>query len=157
MANKKTAKKKDLTNLIVEVQITATSNRESEDFKAEVPTKTAYLKADEAQSAKMVEFGMTQYTSEEDNTPFFILKCARNIAVYLNGKDEEPVIRSGEIYLEDNRRNPNFKTPDDKTVKINIIKGENKGNVFCRLQAILVDDYSDIEIVVPENPFLDTK
>jgi len=47
----------------------------------------------------------------------------------------------------------NFKTKDDSTISINIVKGENMGNVFYRLQAILVENASIIEPIEPENPF----
>ena len=48
---------------------------------------------------------------------------------------------------------PNFSTPENKLMKFNIIEGENMGNKFYRLQAILVDDDSDIEYIQMENPF----
>ena len=38
---------------------------------------------------------------------------------------------------------------------LNIIKGNHKNNDFFRLQAIRIEDETDIEEIKPENPFGD--
>ena len=47
----------------------------------------------------------------------------------------------------------NFKTVDGIPVGLNIIKGENKGNEFYRIQALLLNKMEDLEEVKPTNPF----
>ena len=139
-----------MENLVINGQITATSKKNDGKFKQEVATKTAYLKVDETSRKALIEFGLTEYGSDDK---FFIIKFPKNVMVYQNGfgvnrPDLSQVILNGE---ETN----NFKTPDNKLLKLNIIKGDNLGNVFHRLQAIRIDTPDDIEEILPENPFGD--
>lgn len=139
-----------MENIIVNGQITATSKKNDGKFKQEVATKTAYLKVDEASRQALIEFGLTEYGKEDK---FFIVKFPQNVMIYQNGfgakrPDLSQVIVNGE---ETN----NFKTPDNKLLKMSIIKGDNLGNEFFRLQAIRIDTPDDIEEILPENPFGD--
>ena len=54
-----------MENMIVKAQITATSKKQSGDFKQEIPTKTAYVKTDAENAEKLVDFGLTKYTSRD--------------------------------------------------------------------------------------------
>lgn len=138
-----------MENLIIYAEITATSKKQGEDFKQEVPTKTAYLKTDSRSAKSLEDFGLTQYTSK-DGDPFFAVKFVKNLVAYQGTEsDLKPMDFSESAGIETN----NFKTVDGVPVGLNIIKGENKGNVFYRIQALLVEDMKSLEEVKPTNPF----
>lgn len=137
-----------MENLLLKGQVTATSKKQNEKFKTDSPKKTAYLLLDDADVQKAVDFGMTKYTSKEDGKDFFIVKLPQNVSIYVKGaKGVEPEKIDGGIDT------PNFKTVDGKFLNLNIIKGQNLGNDFFRLQAIQITDSTDIQDVVAENPF----
>lgn len=143
-----------MENLVFEGQITATSKKQGEDFKQEIPTKTAYVVTDEETAKKLEAFGLQKYTSKEDNGSFFIMKFPFNLMVYLpNGFGEKRPDLS-QITFEGIETN-NFKTPDELPLKMNVIKGNHKNNDFFRLQAIRLENENDIEEIKPENPFGD--
>ena len=134
-----------MENLIIKGQITATSNKVNEDYKTDNPTKTAYVTVTDDNIRKaMVNFGLTEYTSKQDDTNFFIIKLPQQLTLV---KGNHMRKMSGDV------ESPNIKTKDDEEFKMNIIKGRNKGNDFFRLQAIEVNDYSDVEQILMENPF----
>ena len=143
-----------MENLVVLGQITATSKKDDGQFKQEIATKTAYVRTDEENAKKLEDFGLTKYTSRENNEDYFIIKFPQNVMIYLpNGlgvkrPDLSQVTHEG---IETN----NFKTPDDKLLPLNIIKGNYKNNDFFRIQAIRLDNEDQIEEVKPENPFGD--
>ena len=142
-----------MENIIVKGQITATSKKQSGYFRQEVPTKTAYVSTDETNSKLLEDFGLQKYTSK-DNENYFIIKFPANVMVFKpNGFGEKrPDLSRNEIEgIETN----NFKTPDDKLLPLNIIKGNHKNNDFFRLQAIRIESDDDIEEIKPENPFGD--
>lgn len=134
------------------IEISTTSNKVDGQFKQEVNTKTAYLTTDEKTAKELEEFGLQKYTSEKDKEDFFILKLANKLRLYYPDGHNE--LRQDLSNVEiDGTETLNFKTKDDSTISINIVKGENMGNVFYRLQAILVENASIIEPIEPENPF----
>lgn len=137
-------KNTNLENMVIEGEITATSNKINEKFRSEVNSKTAYIKVDKANSKLLKDFGLTEYTSKEDNTNFFIIKLTKDVRVY--AKDGSMEIFSGEAH----ETNPNFKT---NVIKMNIIKGNNLNQDFYRVQALLINDRADIQQLAPENPF----
>lgn len=147
-----------MKNIIVKGQITATSKKNDGKFKQEIPTKTAYIKTDETNAKLLEDFGLTKYTSRDTKEDYFVIKFPANLMVYLpNGYGEKrpdlsqvEVIQNG-VPIETN----NFKTTDDKILPLNIIQGHHNGNDFFRLQAIRIEDESDIEEIKPENPFGD--
>lgn len=142
-----------MENIIIEGQITATSKKQNGDFKQEVPTKTAYLKTDEENAKKLVDFGLQEYTSQ-NGEDYFIIKFPANVMVYKPNGFGEKRPELSQIIFEGIETN-NFKTPDSKMVSLNIIKGNYKNNDFFRLQAIRVENKEDIEEIKPENPFGD--
>ena len=144
--------KSELTNLTFKGQITATSKKQDGDYKQEIPTKTAYVTTDEETAKKLVEFGLQEYTSKADQTSFFILKFPASLMVYYKSGAKEKRPDLSQITLEGLETN-NFKTPDEKLIGMNIIKGNHKNNDFFRLQAIQVEQMEDIEEIIPENPF----
>ena len=67
--------------------ITATSNKVSDEFKQETPTKTIYFHVEDPKKAKQLEkFGMTQYTpdteTDPDAKPYFIAKATKIVKLY---------------------------------------------------------------------------
>ena len=141
-----------MQNLVIEAIITATSKKQDGEFQQQVPTKTAYLKADEENSKLLEDFGLTRYTSKEDKEDYFIVKFPQNVVLYFpNGLGERRPDLS--LVTHNDVETNNFRTPEDKPLALNILKGENKGNIFYRLQAIRVDSVDDIEEIKPENPF----
>lgn len=148
-----------MENIIIEGIITATSKKNNNDsFKQEVPTKTAYLETDEENSKKLEDFGLTKYTSQDGND-YFIIKFPANVMVYTpNGFGKKRPDLS-QIYLKNDlgeyEETNNFRTPENKKLKFNIIKGNHMNNDFFRLQAIRVETEEDIEQILPENPFGD--
>lgn len=137
-----------MENIVIKGKVTATSNKVDGKFKQEEPTKTAYLTIAEEDKKKAVEFGLREYTSSEDGNIFFIVKLPKNVALYVEGvKSASPELMSGSVATN------NFKTTDEYDLSLNIIKGENLGNVFYRLQAIQITKASDITEIKPENPF----
>ena len=145
-----------MENIIIKGQITATSKKQSGDFKQEIPTKTAYVSVDPENAKKLEDFGLTKYTSKEDQEDYFIIKFPANVMVYQpNGFGEKRPDLS-QITFEGIETN-NFKTPDNKQVQMSILKGNHKNNDFFRLQAIRVETSSDIEEIKPENPFGDSE
>lgn len=149
-----------MENLVIKGIITATSKKNNDEtFKQEVPTKTAFVSTDEENAKKLEEFGLTKYTTKEGND-YFIIKFPANLMIYLpNGFGKKRPDLS-QVYIKDfetseYQETNNFKTPDDKVLLFNIIKGRHKNNDFFRLQAIKVDTEEDIQEILPENPFGD--
>ena len=142
-----------MENIIVKGQITATSKKQSGVFTQEIPTKTAYVSTDEPYAKLLEDSGLTKYTSKE-NENYFIIKFPADLMVFKpNGYGEKRPDLS-RIEIEGIETN-NFKTPDDKLLPFNIVKGNHKNNDFFRLQAIRIETDEDIEEIKPENPFGD--
>lgn len=142
-----------MENLVIRGQITATSKKQDGDFKQQTPTKTAYVAVNETDSQKLIEFGLTQYTSKQGEH-YFILKFPAEVMVYLpNGMGTKRPDLS-QITVDGVETN-NFKTVYGKELQFNILKGEHMNNEFYRLQAIRLEDETDIEEMAPENPFGD--
>lgn len=136
-----------MENLVIKGRVTATSNKVDTKFKQENPTKTAYVTvSDEAEKQKLLDFGLTEYTSKQDGLSFFIIKLPQNVAIYVDGVSE-PEPMSGGVDT------PNFSTIENKELPLNIIKGEHMNNDFFRLQAIKIEQSTDIVPVEQTNPF----
>src|SRR5699024_8817571 len=143
-----------MENLVVLGQITATSKKNDGEFTQEIPTKTAYVRTDEENAKKLEDFGLTKYTSRENKEDYFIIKLPQNVMIFLpNGFVAKRHYLSQVTHkgIETNI----FKTPHNKLLQLNIIKGNYKNNDFFRLQAIRLDNEDQIEEVKPENPFGD--
>lgn len=142
-----------MENLVVEGQITATSKKNEGGFKQEVPTKTAYLTVTEEDTKRLEEFGLTKYTPQNGES-YFVIKFPAVVMVYLPNGFGEKRPKLSQVTFEGIETN-NFKTPDHKKLHFNIIKSNHKNNDFYRLQAIRIEEDSDIEEMKPENPFGD--
>src|SRR5699024_9361866 len=94
-----------MENLIIKGQITATSNKVNEDYKTDNPTKTAYVTVTDDNIRKaMVNFGLTEYTSKQDESSFFIIKLPQQLTLV---KGNHMRKMSGDV------ESPNIKTKDD--------------------------------------------
>lgn len=133
-----------MENILIEGIITTTSNKQSEKFEVKKPKKSVYITADKENSKKLKDFGLTEYTTKDNNEAFFIVKCVDELKLYFD--TENPAIPMNTTIQDDN-----FKT--EKPIFMNIVKGENIGNVFYRLSAVLINEASDIIPIQPENPF----
>ena len=134
-----------MENITAIVKINTTSNKVSDKFKQETPTKTVYITADKDNTKVLQDFGLHLYTSK-DSGDFFILKFATKTLLYIPGEDD-PVSFTEEV----STTTPNFNS-GDKTVGVNIVKGVNMGNEFYRLQALQATP-DTFEFIKPENPF----
>ena len=136
-----------MENLVIKGRITATSNKVDTKFKQENPTKTAYVTvSDETEKKKLIDFGLTEYTSKQDGLSFFIIKLPQNVAIFVEGV-------KGSEQLSGSVETPNFFTVEGKELLLNIIKGENMNNDFFRLQAIRIEQSTDVVILEQVNPF----
>ena len=142
-----------MENTIIKGVITATSKKNDGEFSQQTPTKTAYVSTDQENAQKLQDFGATKYTSKEGDD-YFIIKFPANVMVYKPNGFGEKRPELSQVTHEGVETN-NFKTPDDKMLGLNIIKGNHKNNDFFRVQAIRIEDESDIEEIKPENPFGD--
>ena len=137
-------------NILVKAFIQATSNKIGEDNKQETPTKALYISVPNKNDIKrLTDFGLTLYSSKEDNNEFFIIKGAEKVKVY----DNEGNIVERKLTTD----LPNFHS-NDELVGLNIthIKPDNKKhNSFFRITAIKVSDYDDLVEIEPKNPFED--
>ena len=131
-----------MQNLIITGKINTTSNRQDDRFKQDNPTKTAYITVIESDVQKLKDFGLTEYTTRDGKENFFIIKLPQDLSVVKGNKM---------FKISGSTDTPNIKTSKD--LKMNIIQGENKGNKFYRLQAIQVENYTDVEFIRQENPF----
>lgn len=141
-----------MENILIQGQITATSKKQSGDFRQEIPTKTAYVSVDETNAQKLEDFGLTKYTPKDGGEPYFIMKFPANLMVYTPDGQGTKRPDLSQITVEGEETN-NFKTPDDKKFWMSVFKGNHKNNDFYRLQAIRIESPEDIEEIKPENPF----
>lgn len=138
-----------MENMVITAHITATSDKKNPDKRKrqQVPTKTAYISTDETNARKLEDFGLTRYTSKDGNE-FFAIKFVAEPKFYeSNEPDETPRDWSAVVQTDLGHNNFEF-----SNVQLNILKAENAGNEFFRIQAIKGDE-ADYREVKPENPF----
>ena len=143
--------------------ITATSNKVSDEFKQETPTKTIYFHVEDPKKAKQLEkFGMTQYTpdTETDNEakPYFIAKATKTVKLYTYENRSNFVEKpfSVELFDEDTGlpiSNPNVCTDEIVHLAIIKVKGGKGKNDFYRVNAILLPEFDTLKEVEAVNPF----
>lgn len=125
-------------------KILATTNKS--DFERD--GKTAYIVLEnEEEFKKANDFGLTIYTSKEDNQNFIIVPTPQKITVFNN--DVRYNLKSN---ADSNTKN--YVTNDN--VDICISKGVSKehGNQrFFRLLSIGINDMKQLEFIAPFNPF----
>lgn len=147
-----------MENIVVYGVLTNTSNKVSEEYKSEVPTKCAYLYAASKEDAdKMVSFGLTEYTPKDGGSGFFAVRMSKTVSIYHSDNEDGIPDEKIDCRVTDNNGNktPNFKCRDGVTVAMNLVKGEKMKNSFIRLQAFLCDDFDSVfEEIKPLNPFI---
>ena len=134
-----------MKNLILRGRISATSADEGSIYKNK--TKTAYINLkDEEEYKKAEDFGLTVYTSE-DNNKFIIVKLVQKFKGYLDG---QALDLSSLAKLD----TPNFMT---NWVDLNLIKAKHSEtkNKFYRLQSLNLASNQDIRKVLGTNPFIE--
>ena len=157
----KTQKQQENTfvTIIAKAIITATSNKVSEDFKQDIPTKTIYFTVqDEKKIKQLQELGMIMYTPEEEEAPnYFICKATKFVKIFTNRDNYFEKDFGVTTIKEDGSefKNPNLKTDESIYLSIVKVKAPKGKNDFFRVNAILTDDTSKLIEVTQENPFKD--
>ena len=138
-----------MKNIVITGKITATSKKLDNRYKQVNPTKTAYIEADEKNSKALEAFGLTKYTSVDDGKDFFIAKLSANLVAYLDDTNESTSLADLASV-----QSPNFNTGESE-ILMNIIQGENMGNDFYRVQALLLPQgMGMIHTIEALNPFV---
>lgn len=147
---------KQFTSINLVGRISATSNKVSEDFKQELPTKTIYIvPKDKKEIEKLEKFGLTLYTpTEKGSESYTIVKSAKTVKHYKNVKDEAPKKIVMTVEDKDGHTNPNFYTEENIILNITKVKAQKGKNDFYRLTAILAPVGAILE-VKDTNPFED--
>ena len=157
--NKQTAN--NFHTVTVPAIITATSNKVSDEFKQETPTKTIYFYVADPKKAEQLEkFGMTQYTPDTETDPeakpYFIAKATKKVKLYTDRTTfvEKPF--SIDLFDEDTGlpiANPNVYTDEIVHVAVIKVKGAKGKNDFYRVNAILLPTLDSLKEVEAVNPF----
>ena len=157
--NKQTAN--NFQSVVVPAIITATSNKVSDEFKQETPTKTIYFHVEDPKKAEQLEkFGMTQYTPDTETDPeakpYFIAKATKTVRLFTDRTTHVEKLFSVDIFDEYTGLpipNPNVYT--DEIVHLAIIKvtGGKGKNDFYRVNAILLPTLDTLKEVEAVNPF----
>ena len=159
MAKTQKQKENTFTTIITKAIITATSNKVSDDFKQNIPTKTIYFTVpDEKKIKQLQELGMTMYTPEEEGVPnYFICKATKFVTIYTNRDDYFEKDFGVTTIKEDGVeiKNPNLKTDEPIYLSIVKVKASKGKNDFFRVNAILTDDITKLIEVTQDNPFKD--
>lgn len=143
----KTQNNDKLNIVVVKGIITATSNKLKKGFEA-TERKSVYFTTDDESAKKLTDFGLTEYTSEQNGDKYFIIKASEELNVFVKGEEKPTKI--------DTSLNSNNFNTDDKEVMLAILKGKDEFNrEYKRLYALKVKSLSDLVEVVAENPFGD--
>ena len=159
--NKQTAKK--FQTVTVPAIITATSNKVSDEFKQETPTKTIYFHVEDPKKAEQLEkFGLTQYTPDTeidpDAKPYFIAKATKTVKLYTHENRSNFVEKPFSVDFFDEETglpisNPNVYTDEIVHLAIIKVKGEKGKNDFYRVNAILLPTLDTLKEVEAAFPF----
>jgi len=128
-----------MKTLIINGQISATSNKQGNFGGTE--RKSIYITANSNELKKAKDFGIRVYTSKEGEN-FIIVKSSQVIKLYQGSK-----VKDLQSSVSDN----NFTT--NTNVDIAIMEGEKNHNKFYRVYALNVDNFDDVELIKPVNPF----
>ena len=149
-----TKEQKQFTSINLIGKISATSNKVSEDFKQETPTKTIYIvPKDKKEIEKLEKFGLPLYTPKEKGSESYtIVKSAKTVKHYKSVKDEAPKKMIMSVVDENGQSIPNLYTEENIILNITKVKAQKGKNDFYRLTAILapVDTILEVEST---NPF----
>ena len=153
-----TKEQKQFTSINLVGKISATSNKVSEDFKQETPTKTVYIvPKDKKEIEKLEKFGLPLYTPKEKVAESYtIVKSAKTVKHYKSVKDEAPQKMIMTVEDENGQTIPNFYTEGNTILNITKVKAQKGKNDFYRLTAILAPVGTIIEVEAT-NPFSDAE
>lgn len=153
-----TKEQKQFTSINLVGKISATSNKVSEDFKQETPTKTVYIvPKDKKEIEKLKKFGLPLYTPKEKGVESYtIVKSAKTVKHYKSVKDEAPQKMIMTVEDENGQTIHNFYTEGNVILNITKVKAQKGKNDFYRLTAILAPVGTIIEVEAT-NPFSDTE
>lgn len=151
-----TKEQKQFTSINLVGRISATSNKVSEDFKQETPTKTVYIvPKDKKEIEKLEKFGLPLYTPKEKGSESYtIVKSAKSVKHYKSVKDEKPQKMIMTVKDEDGQTVPNLYTEENVIFNITKVKAQKGKNDFYRLTAILAPVGTILEVEAT-NPFSD--
>lgn len=151
-----TKEQKQFTSINLVGRISATSNKVSEDFKQETPTKTVYIvPKDKKEIEKLEKFGLPLYTPKEKGSESYtIVKSAKTVKHYKSVKDETPQKMIMTVEDEDGQTVPNLYTEENVILNITKVKAQKGKNDFYRLTAILAPVGTILEVEAT-NPFGD--
>ena len=157
--NKQTAN--NFQTVTVPAIITATSNKVSDEFKQETPTKTIYFYVEDPKKAEQLEkFGMTQYTPDTETDPeakpYFIAKATKTVRLFTDRTTHVEKPFSVDLFDEDTGLpipNPNVYTDEIVHLAIIKVKGGKGKNDFYRVNAILLPTLDALKEVEAVNPF----
>lgn len=151
-----TKEQKQFTSINLIGKISATSNKVSEDFKQETPTKTFYIvPKDKKEIEKLEKFGLPLYTPKEKGAESYtIVKSAKTVKHYKSAKDEAPQKIIVLVEDENGQTIPNLYTEENVIFNITKVKAQKGKNDFYRLTAILAPDGTILEVEAT-NPFED--
>ena len=157
--NKQTAN--NFQTVVVPAIITATSNKVSNEFKQETPTKTIYFHVEDPKKAEQLEkFGMTQYTpdteKDPDAKPYFIAKATKTVNLFTGRTTYVEKPFSVDLFDEDTGLpipNPNVYTDEIVHLAIIKVKGGKGKNDFYRVNAILLPALDTLKEAEAVNPF----
>lgn len=161
-----TKEQKQFTSINLVGKITATSNKVSEDFKQETPTKTIYIvPKDKKEIEKLEKFGLPLYTPKEKGSESYtIVKSAKTVKYYKSVIDEAPQKMIMTVEDENGQTVSNLYTEENVILNITKVKAQKGKNDFYRLTAILApvgtileveaaNPFSDLEVSEDELPF----
>nr|DAF24910.1 MAG TPA: hypothetical protein [Caudoviricetes sp.] len=151
-----TKEQKQFTSINFVGRISATSNKVSQDFKQETPTKTIYIVPKDKKEIKKLEtFGLPIYTPKEKGSESYtIVKSAKTVKHYKSVKDEQPQKMIMTVEDENGQTIPNFYTEENVILNITKVKAQKGKNDFYRLTAILAPVGTILEVEAT-NPFGD--
>lgn len=151
-----TKEQKQFTSINLVGRISATSNKVSEDFKQETPTKTVYIvPKDKKEIKKLEKFGLPLYTPKDKGSESYtIVKSAKTVKHYKSVKDTEPQKMLMTVEDENAQKVPNLYTEVNVILNIVKVKAQKGKNDFYRLTAILAPTRTIFEVEAT-NPFGD--
>lgn len=151
-----TKEQKQFTSINLIGKISATSNKVSEDFKQETPTKTIYIvPKDKKETEKLEKFGLPLYTPKEKGAKSYtIVKSAKTVKHYKSVKDETPQKIIMTVEDESGQTVPNLYSEENVILNITKVKAQKGKNDFYRLTAILAPVGTILEVEAT-NPFGD--
>ena len=157
--NKQTAN--NFQTVVVPAIITATSNKVSDEFKQETPTKTIYFHVEDPKKAEQLEkFGMTQYTPDTETDPeakpYFIAKATKTVRLFTDRTTHVEKLFSVDLFDEDTGLpipNPNVYTDEIVHLAVIKVKAPKGKNDFYRVNAILLPSLDSLKEVEAVNPF----